>query len=408
MDNLSHTLAGLLVAEASLLFRRARGNAPAPGFARAAHVVSALANNLPDADSLYARFMAERPLGYLLHHRGHTHTVVGALALAALSLAIFGALGKRFRRGLTPGDGSWLVGLALCGSLLHIAMDYTNNYGVHPFWPLYDGWIYGDFVFIVEPLFFAIGIPPLLFAFRSRLARIFWGIVLSAIISLVWLVHWVPPAVALVVTLLAALMLWVGKTQPPVRRSLIVIAASLGLTVSFWLLRSRADSLARASLPGDARLEDVVLTPMPGNPLCFSVWRVSVRAGDYVAERGVVASLPGLLPALRCSTENDQAEPTAPVSRDDRSDAQAVHWTGSYRAKVSELTKLAENCNVSAYLRYARVPFWTDLAGQRVLGDLRYDRAPELEFAEMVVPSAAHCPRFVPSWTPPRAAVLGL
>ncbi len=407
MDNLSHTLAGLLVAELSLCVLRSRGRVLSPNFARAAHLVSALANNLPDSDSLYARSMAERPLGYLLHHRGHTHTVLGALVLAALALAAFAVLGRGFRRKLAPGEWSWLVGLGLFGSVLHIAMDYTNNYGVHLFWPLFDGWMYGDFVFIVEPLFFALCIPPLIFVFHSRLARVFWGVVLAAVVALCWLLLWVPVIVGLVVTILAAVMFWVGKSQPPLRRSSIVVASSLAVALGFWLLRGRAESSARASLPADARLEDVVLTPMPGNPLCFSVWRVSVAHGDYVAERGVVASLPALLPVRRCTTENDRAQPTAPVSREDESDADAVHWTGVYRAPVRELAALdSENCNVRAFLHYARVPFWMRKAEDTVIGDLRYDRAPELEFAEMVVPSAAHCPRFVPGWTPPRRALL--
>jgi inner membrane protein len=42
-----------------------------------------------------------------------------------------------------------------------------------------------------------------------------------------------------------------------------------------------------------------------------------------------------------------------------------------------------------------------------VVGDLRYDREPELGFAEVEVgPSADECPRFRPPWVPPREDLL--
>jgi hypothetical protein len=85
----------------------------------------------------------------------------------------------------------------------------------------------------------------------------------------------------------------------------------------------------------------------------------------------------------------------------------AVRWTGRYRAPLRELSALdARSCYAAAFLRYARVPFWLESAGTTVVGDLRYDRAPELEFAEMEVPSSANCPRWVPSWIPPRSSLL--
>src|SRR5205085_5509197 len=46
--------------------------------------VGVVAANLPDADLVYTRITAA-PLGSLLHHRGHTHTVAG---IAVLGLAI--------------------------------------------------------------------------------------------------------------------------------------------------------------------------------------------------------------------------------------------------------------------------------------------------------------------------------
>jgi inner membrane protein len=55
------------------------------------------------------------------------------------------------------------LGLALSvgiGLALHLLMDFTNSYGVHPWYPFDGRWLYGDMVFIIEPLFWvAIGVP---------------------------------------------------------------------------------------------------------------------------------------------------------------------------------------------------------------------------------------------------------
>ena len=62
MDNVTHSLAGMLVAEALCA---ARGESRAP-LRRRAWLLSALANNLPDTDVLYGWLGGPR-LGSLLH-----------------------------------------------------------------------------------------------------------------------------------------------------------------------------------------------------------------------------------------------------------------------------------------------------------------------------------------------------
>ena len=130
--------------------------------------MSAFANNLPDFDFVYTGITQPARLGYLLHHRGHTHTIPVALALSGAALLALVLAARRWDFGLTRRDFAWLFGLAFGGALLHIAMDFTNNYGVHPFWPFYSGWFYGDFVFIVEPLFIALGIPVYFWYARAK------------------------------------------------------------------------------------------------------------------------------------------------------------------------------------------------------------------------------------------------
>src|SRR5882724_6667544 len=169
MDNVTHALAGVLVAEAVCVWRRP--SEESGRFRTAALWTSALANNLPDLDFVY-RGITPGKIGYLLHHRGHTHTVPGALALGALCLAgvtVWSRLrGVRF----DARDFRTLAGLAGAGSLLHLFFDFQNNYGVHPFWPFDANWYYGDTLFIVEPLLLCVAVPVLALLARTRVASI--------------------------------------------------------------------------------------------------------------------------------------------------------------------------------------------------------------------------------------------
>ena len=46
----------------------------------------------------------------------------------------------------------WLYFFACLAGLSHILLDFTNNYGVRPFWPFSEKWYSWDIVFIVEPV----------------------------------------------------------------------------------------------------------------------------------------------------------------------------------------------------------------------------------------------------------------
>src|SRR5687768_1114261 len=88
-----------------------------------------------------------------------------------------------------------LAGVLLLTPLLHIAMDFGNNYGVHPFWPLDNRWFYGDSIFIIEPLFWA-ACAPLAFIFRTRPARFIVWLLMVAAIGLVFFIGMVPRPIA--------------------------------------------------------------------------------------------------------------------------------------------------------------------------------------------------------------------
>jgi inner membrane protein len=65
----------------------------------------------------------------------------------------------RGRRTNVPGlPTRWglLLLFAYIAGLSHILLDYTNNYGVRPFWPFWEKWYSWDIVFIVEPALYII------------------------------------------------------------------------------------------------------------------------------------------------------------------------------------------------------------------------------------------------------------
>ncbi|MEQ9320123.1 MAG: metal-dependent hydrolase, partial [Polyangiaceae bacterium] len=259
MDNVTHALAGMLLAEVVVQHRQRRDE-PAPTWGRWAHVVSVVANNLPDLDIVYIGITGGK-LGYLAHHRGHTHTILFAIVQAAL---VVGAL-RLFRRRLpdwSERDWRWMAAIAAVGPLLHLAMDAGNTYGVHPFWPIDNGWHYGDRMFIVEPLLWAGVAPVLALSVSSRAAKIGLGLVALVGVALTWLVGFVPSSSAAVVTLvtiLAGILAW--RATPP-RRVALAVGAALAVYAMFIGVGARVRQLVLAfDRPGE-RLVDAAISPL--------------------------------------------------------------------------------------------------------------------------------------------------
>ena len=113
MDNATHTLIGLLIAETAVQLRKDEPTRPNQ-FRLAAGFVSMLANNIPDFDALYT-WITPKPLGSLLHHRGHTHTLLLAVPLALLSVLPFLWWARRRGWALSTLDRRWLYGLGFGG-----------------------------------------------------------------------------------------------------------------------------------------------------------------------------------------------------------------------------------------------------------------------------------------------------
>src|SRR3954470_8042617 len=212
MDNVTHSLAGLLLAECAVRLRgRATGVEPATRIRAAAAVASVIAANLPDADLFYTGAGGDR-LTYMLHHRGYTHTVIGVLIGAAVVWgAVLLVLRWRSRGWPARADVLWLLTLLVVSTSSHLVLDWTNSYGVHPFWPVDDRWRYGDAVFIVEPWLWVVSVPALVAASTSRIARVLLSLVLLAGLGLAWRVNAVSTGAAITVTVGAALSVGLAR-----------------------------------------------------------------------------------------------------------------------------------------------------------------------------------------------------
>jgi inner membrane protein len=112
-----------------------------------------LAAEAPDLDVFWS---FRGPVAGFEHHRGITHTFLGA-PFVALAVTAVVWLWHRSRRKqpVVPPRWALLWLLSLVAALSHIFLDWTNTYGVRPFFPFNPRWYALDIAFIIEPVVFA-------------------------------------------------------------------------------------------------------------------------------------------------------------------------------------------------------------------------------------------------------------
>jgi inner membrane protein len=115
-----------------------------------------LAAEAPDLDIFGS--LRGRAFGFA-HHRGFTHSFAGvpldALAVVGFVYLVWRLRGRKTNDPNLPPRWGLLFLYACLAGLSHILLDFTNNYGVRPFWPFSEKWYSWDIVFIFEPLIFA-------------------------------------------------------------------------------------------------------------------------------------------------------------------------------------------------------------------------------------------------------------
>ncbi len=218
------------------------------------------------------------PVEELKHHRGITHTFVGAPVVAGV---VVGAIwvfhrwrqGRRNRRATPAGEETagpstpaagrgdvsspkgnalpalhwgWLYATALVAALSHILLDWTNNYGVRPFFPFKVQWYAGSFIFIAEP--------------------VFWALLLLAL-GMPWLLGLADREI--------------GVRRRPFRGRGWAIFALTGMAlVGFWRWAEHAQGLEliKNTQVASEPVERVALEPYPVNPLR---WHAILETKDF-------------------------------------------------------------------------------------------------------------------------------
>jgi inner membrane protein len=116
-----------------------------------------LAAEAPDLDVL-SRIGG--PAFGFAHHRGFTHSFLGVPLDAAVVVGfvylIWRMRGRKLKDPNLPPRWGLLFLYACLAGLSHILLDFTNNYGVRPFWPFSEKWYSWDIVFIFEPVMFGV------------------------------------------------------------------------------------------------------------------------------------------------------------------------------------------------------------------------------------------------------------
>lgn len=398
MDNISHTLISVGLGAAFA------GRMPAAG-RRTAIWTAVLAGNIPDIDILTSMVARQNKLIYLLHHRGHTHTILYALLTGLIVGSVAGWIGQK--KISNPADRKFirsnLILVGLLSVLLHLFMDWWNLYGIHPFYPFNNNWYYGDAVFIVEPMIWLALVP---FCWRISLKKRYkflTGLVPIFALGLAVSFHLYDLLAAMAVLLIVA---YVWDRKKPEQHSGFLLST---LIISAFFVGSIGASSylkSEPAVPPGARFIDAALAPSPGNPFCWKFYVVSLDNEDYVVRTGTFSHLPAFVDPRSCYLDRG-AEKTAAL-KPIKSDLSIFSGIGEYRTASVELKKLMTNCEFSALAGFARMPFFSAAKVGNVFGDLRFDVEPGLGFSEFILNPAANCASLgVPPWTPPRQDFLG-
>ena len=379
MDNLTHSLVGAALAELTLPPDAPRATR------RTFFVAGIIAANLPDADLVYTRITAA-PVGYLLHHRGHTHTIAGIALLGAAIAAVCALPAIRASIGAWRNRFWLLVTLALVS---HLVLDFWNSYGVHPFWPISSRWFYGDAVYILEPWLWALlGAAATLNA-RSSVGRMLIAGFVAVLLALGTWMRVVPvPALALLLVVTACFVL-LARRSTARRRSGVALAMCAVYVVGVFGLREVARGAAAASPASSPypRQIDLVLSAGPANPLCWNV--LSIRSDDALTAYAMTRGTAAVIVRNACG---------APRAR-------SVEWETPQIQSVARLRALYDtDCWVRAWLQFGRAP---EVRGNTI-SDLRYSGPDRPNFTTMPIGqwSSGACPRHVTDWRPPRTDLL--
>lgn len=407
MDNLSHSVVGLAAGEFVHRSLPQESDAEQNRVRRRLLLISCwLASNFPDLDLILTPLLPE-PLGYLLHHRGHTHTVLYAIPQALL---LWGAIWLLWpaARSLLKRSNTARTGFALTvflGFALHLMMDSLNSYGIHPFHPFDSRWFYGDMVFIVEPLFWvAFGVPVIMAIQRIGMRILLLALMTGAI--LYFTMKEFLPWISFVLLLALALVMGSIQRKADARgNAAFLLAAVIG--IGFIGVQAYASHRATQALvqhlngkDPESRFLDAAMTSFPANPLCWTFVSIESKetAGIYRLRRGVLSLMPDTIPATECPARFSEVTLPDPASP-------AIAFQFEQEARLDMLRQLFdENCHFNAWMRFARTPLVLDGHAS----DMRFSSTPHGNFTTMNFDDFKNreCSQTIPQWGYPRSDLL--
>ena len=270
MDNLTHSLVGAALARSGL-------DRTTP----LATATLVLAANAPDVDVLA---YTQGEWFALATRRGITHGVPAMIVLPFLVGAAMAGWDKLVRRrrepGAPPARFRALLLLSFVGVLTHPLLDWMNTYGMRWWLPFDGSWSYGDALFIIDPwIWLMLGGAAVLGAEPSRRGPAWWA-VLAVLASLpMMLAPFVPTlgrGLWLVGVSAVVLTRWRWRPATPSHATwpsrALTAAAAVYILVMIGLSR-RAEADVRAAI-ADADIQgvrDVMIQPLPANPLASEV-----------------------------------------------------------------------------------------------------------------------------------------
>ena len=253
MEPITHFLTGACIGRAGLNRKTAY-----------ATLTATLAAEAADMDVLWS---FRGPVEELKHHRGITHTFIAIPVVAGVVVGAVWLLHRWLDRrrsrklaaaNLSPGEPvplrlqaqqvhwGWLYFTAFIAASTHVLLDWTNNYGVRPFFPFNPRWYAGSFMFIAEP--------------------VLWGIFLIALI--------LPGVFGLADREM-------GVHRPAFRGRGLAIFALAGM-VAFWCWRwaehAQGQAMLQNTYVASAPVTRIALEPYPVNPYR---WHAILETADY-------------------------------------------------------------------------------------------------------------------------------
>lgn len=401
MENISHALIGLAVGELThRIFPPEKDEGDQRLRRRVFLTSSALAGNFPDLDIILTPLLSE-PLGYLLHHRGHTHTFLYSLPQAAVLGAILALFWPNARR-LLKRSAFALRGfllLLVLGFGLHMGLDSLNSYGIHPFYPFDPDWYFGDSVFIVEPVFWFIFGAPLAMGMVKKWKRGFaWTLLILSVGGFAYgnFLPWYSVGILIA----AGVFLSFLKPRHSLIGAFVLCAFYIGsLSVLSMAARDRLRHEFKDPIYSGFAFNDASLSAFPANPVCwmFVAIESNEKEGVYRIQKGALSLAPSLVSVNDC--------PGAFLGGAKIANSTVVKDLTIASSKLYSLPylrqKYSSDCFFQAWMRFARVPA---LNGANAW-DARFQRGGNIEenFSYLNMDSNPEsCPEGVPPWGVPR------